>query len=140
LLVNLENLDLATLPNMPLTERKNLPPRPGIYFVFNQSEELVYIGRTISLCLRWSKHHRLQELLRMPHARIAWFAHDDVEDLPAIEAAFISKCQPQLNGRRLLQPFGGLLLDDKQVLQRTISTFVKLFSSSPVVFRGRAKP
>src|SRR5262245_43106526 len=99
-------VDVTTLPAVLLAKRRDLPSNPGIYFVCATVGSILYIGRALSLRTRWSKHHRLEELLAIPYVSIAWLIHEAVEELAGIEAAFITRFHPPLNGRQtMLRPF-----------------------------------
>lgn len=40
------------LPSLPLEQRAELPAVSAIYFCLNQSEEVLYIGRSINIAQR----------------------------------------------------------------------------------------
>lgn len=96
-----ETIDLASLPFVPISQRHRFPNISAIYFVLGKDDEVLYIGRAQSLCLRWQAHHRLSEFLQDATAKIAWHAVTDVYLLPLIEDALIQYYNPYYNGRRL---------------------------------------
>jgi hypothetical protein len=80
----------------PFVERERLPPISTVYFAFSSTGEILYIGRTIDLCRRWTVHHRLRQLEQLGCTRIAWHAANR-EVLEGIESAMIQESQPPLN-------------------------------------------
>lgn len=92
-----EELNLADLPSVPLSERGTLPNHPAIYFAMSQSGDVLYIGRAVSLCKRWSSHQRLLQLEEMGGVRIAWLAVLNGNVLPGLEGVLIDRFKPSLN-------------------------------------------
>ena len=86
-----------TLPSLPLTEKKNLPGLPAIYFALGNSDEILYIGRSKNLAARWNVHHRYTELKTIGNVRIAWLHCSDESLLSEIEEALIKYFVPPLN-------------------------------------------
>lgn len=50
-----ESINLAALPSLPLTQWRRLPNCAAVYFALD-GENVVYIGQTLSLVLRWQQH------------------------------------------------------------------------------------
>ena len=87
-------LDLSALPSLPLSDRKQFPAIPCIYFAMS-SGRVQYVGRSENLKARWYGHHKLKELSK--DSNIAWLEVSNYELLPAIEAALIQWFEPPLN-------------------------------------------
>jgi excinuclease UvrABC nuclease subunit len=95
-MINLKNLDLSTLPSLPLKDRKSLPLTSCVYFAIANGI-VQYIGRSANLRGRWSAHHRRNEF--HPDSHIAWIEIGDSALLPEIERALIAWFKPPLNGK-----------------------------------------
>jgi len=95
---NVETINPLDLPNLPLEERRALPDCAAIYFVLDNDDAVLYIGRAISLVRRWMAHHRAKQLLGIGSTRIAWLAVSDIALLDDIERACIIHFEPSLNG------------------------------------------
>ena len=110
--MNLETLDITALPGCPVAERKQLPDRPGIYFVLDGATVL-YIGRAVNLRNRWAQHHRLAQV---GSAKIAYQEVSDPAMLDAVEIACIDHFQPTLN--RTQVPCVNGVIDEKVLYVR----------------------
>jgi hypothetical protein len=88
--------NLASLPSVPLADRKALPASAAIYFVLS-GDTVLYIGQTWSLRQRWAAHHRLDQINEYGACRIAWIQVDDIVLLDDIERACIEHFSPVLN-------------------------------------------
>ncbi|WP_375511776.1 GIY-YIG nuclease family protein [uncultured Nostoc sp.] len=95
-MISPESIDLLALPSVQLSDKRSLPHCPAIYFVLD-SEEIVYIGQTNSLLLRWQAHHKLKECKALENPRIAWIEISDTTLVLDIEAALIEWFKPSLN-------------------------------------------
>lgn len=94
-----EHINLLALPSLLLESRRNLPNKSALYFVFDADDELLYIGKTISLVERWRGHHRVAQLEQLDNVRIAWMECDK-ELIDSSEEAFIAHFNPSLNKDR----------------------------------------
>jgi excinuclease UvrABC nuclease subunit len=92
------NVDITSLPRLPISERKNLPSLKGLYFVLGDGE-IVYIGMTANFNKRFAQHHRLKSFITTKDVKIAWLQTDS-EDLFSLEKEAISFFNPKLNGKR----------------------------------------
>ena len=94
--------NIAVLPALPLPQRGELPDLPGVYFALGANDEVLYIGKAVSLCNRWKStgHHRYKQLMAMPGVRLAWLAISTPDLLDAVEEACIKHFRPVLNGTR----------------------------------------
>ena len=95
--MNPEKIRLNELPFVPLDQRIELPEKPCIYFVLTPEEEILYIGRSRNLRLRWLSHHRLPDLKKIEGVRVAYLHIDQPSLLPQIEQAMIEWFNPRLN-------------------------------------------
>jgi hypothetical protein len=88
---------LASLPALLLAERDRLPSDPALYFVFDGTKRLLYVGKARDLRKRWQYHQRLQQIQTIPGATIAWIPITDARHLSALEPALIAYFDPLLN-------------------------------------------
>jgi len=91
------DLDLSSLPWMPLSAKAGLIDEPGIYFAIDSLDVVQYVGRSRGVRGRWKNHHRFSQLSRLGGVRICYMAVDDESLLPAIEEALIHWFSPPLN-------------------------------------------
>lgn len=94
-----EQINLLTLPSVPLDCRKDLPEYPGIYFAIDNAGTVQYIGRSSNIRQRWLQHHRYNQLEALGSVAVAWLQVSDNLLLPSIEAALIEYFQPLLNNQ-----------------------------------------
>lgn len=95
-MINLETLDLSTLPGVALESKSELPTQSAIYFAIDSQGTIQYIGRSGNLKQRWSQHHRYSQLVSTGNIRIAYLFLD-ADLLPNVEEALIKWFQPHLN-------------------------------------------
>lgn len=62
---------MLDLPFVPFEERQKLPKQPGIYYVVDSDDVIVYIGKTNNLRTRWAYHHRAFQVSKGVY-RIFW--------------------------------------------------------------------
>lgn len=91
------------LPSVLFCDRRNLPKTAGVYFVI-VANDIVYIGRSISLYSRWrsSTHDCTLWLDDLDETAIAWLdlpyiCGDDYEVLRLTEVGLIERFNPLLN-------------------------------------------
>lgn len=84
-------------PRLPWSQRRELPHCAAIYLVIGAEDEVLYVGQTRSLLLRFQAHHRKWEFSKLPQLSIAWLVCSDEAMLPAIEAALIAHFVPPYN-------------------------------------------
>ena len=66
-------MNFEELPCLPLSRRLELPDVPAIYFAVSEVDEVLYVGRALSLRARWrGTHHRKAELEEVKDVRIYW--------------------------------------------------------------------
>lgn len=90
-------IDITTLPWMPLDETLMLPRRACIYFAIDSTNTVLYIGRSINVRRRWSRHQKYEVLSRIGGVKIACRFVEAPELLPDIETALIKHFDPPLN-------------------------------------------
>lgn len=93
-----ESLDIAALPSLPLSDRKQFPLTACIYFCLDEKGAVQYIGRTGNLNQRWSSHHRMSDLEKACCTKIAYLNVEDASLLREIETTLIEWFCPLLNG------------------------------------------
>jgi DNA-binding transcriptional regulator YiaG len=91
------NVNISSLPRLPISERKKLPNSRGLYFVLSE-DEIVYIGQTINFKQRWIAHHISSYINSFQNVDIAWWQTQESADLSELENKAISFFQPKLNG------------------------------------------
>lgn len=94
-------LNFIELSSVSLAEKNNLPKRAGIYFVINQNQEVLYIGRAINLLFRWRDHHRFKQLCDLSINQeicICWWeCSPESNTLISAEKYYINLYKPLLN-------------------------------------------
>lgn len=96
LAIDPEDINLLALPSLLLESRHSLPDKSALYFVFDEDDELLYIGKTVSLVKRWQGHHRFAQLEQLGNVRIAWMECDALL-MDSSERTFITHFKPLLN-------------------------------------------
>lgn len=97
-MIDLESFDLATLPSLLLEEKNQLPSSIGVYFVVT-GDQLLYIGRSRNLFVRWKAHNRLRQLSQYTDVRIHWLELNSIPLSVQIEEALINHFEPEFNGK-----------------------------------------
>jgi len=92
-----KQIEIGMLPSIPWASRSQLPDCPAVYFALSDTDELLYIGRTISLKFRWRRgfHHK-EDVLRGKCHKLAWLQLKP-ESLHETEQGFIRHYSPFLN-------------------------------------------
>jgi DNA-binding XRE family transcriptional regulator len=98
-MIDTKSVNVSKLPSLPIEWRKAFPVCPGIYFVIDSGEEVLYVGRAKNIQARWGGHHKLKELALLSGVRLAWLEITDLKLLDGIEKALIEWFKPPLNGR-----------------------------------------
>ncbi|MBE9218432.1 hypothetical protein IQ222_06455 [Dolichospermum flos-aquae LEGE 04289] len=100
------NLNFKEMPFLPYNQRKNLPAKPGIYYVGNSDSPVMYIGLSHNLRNRHINHHRQAEFEVIENAVIRYqVVTEDLlnrisnlaENLRRLEKQAINYYQPELN-------------------------------------------
>ncbi len=98
--MQIADINLLTLPSLPLEQRSQLPTTPCIYFAIDFQDQVQYIGRATNAKLRWGCHHQYSKLQAMGDVKIAYLLINERRLLPQIEQALIDWFQPPLNVNR----------------------------------------
>ena len=97
-------IDPTDLPSTTFHNRAALPKKPGIYFILNAYNSILYIGRSYCLKKRWNEnHHLLPLLLTLDNIRIAYIDFECDHPMSArntllgLEYLFICQFKPLYN-------------------------------------------
>jgi hypothetical protein len=90
-------LDLSSLPWLPLNAVLAFPRQPAVYFAIDSQHRVQYIGRSVDPKTRWSKHHCYKQLNSIGGICIAYLFIESSELLPEVEQALIQWFRPPLN-------------------------------------------
>ena len=93
-----ESINVTALPYVLMDERGSLPNIPAVYFVLNNTGDILYIGRAKSLCFRWQSHHRMAQFIAYKDLKLAWIVVEDIDLLGSLEKSCIDYFSPSLNG------------------------------------------
>lgn len=99
-------LDITSLPWLPLEVSAAFPRQACIYFAIASDDSIQYIGRTVNPKARWAKHHKFEELSQIGNIWIAYLFVDE-SLLKQVEAALIKWFKPPLNKIGVCKPSRG---------------------------------
>jgi predicted GIY-YIG superfamily endonuclease len=77
-------------------DKRNLPKVIALYGVY-KDDQLLYIGVSWNLCLRFRTHHKLEAFYKEGANFIKWVIYEDIEKLYSDENELIVKLKPKLN-------------------------------------------
>lgn len=89
-----------------LRQRHQLPNSPGIYFVTDERDRLLYIGKAKNLRLRWAgiAHHRYKQLARKGLDKIkVSYILVNIDELDKLEREYIEQLYSLLNNTKVNQ-------------------------------------
>ncbi|MEA5553903.1 hypothetical protein VB713_23465 [Anabaena cylindrica UHCC 0172] len=122
------NLNFKEMPFLPYNQRKNLPAKPGIYYVGNSDSPVMYVGFSHNLRSRHINHHRQSEFEVIEKAVIRYRVvtedllnriYNLTESLRRLEKQAIKYYQPELNRKAVpIQPklsLGGVYIQTHQL-------------------------
>jgi len=93
-------IDLFSLPAVYADQLNNLPRAGAVYFLILH-DEVIYVGQSWNLALRWRRRHKHFNSLQQPGARLAYLVvnGDRPRDYFRIqmELIFINRLRPLLN-------------------------------------------
>ncbi len=92
-----ESFDLFSLPYLSLSEKRNLPSCPAVYFALSSQGRVLYIGRSVDIRERLRSHHRVPLLEALGGVKIAWLEQRNSIALPRLERTLIKYFNPPLN-------------------------------------------
>lgn len=96
-MIDIEAVNPFNLPCVDLSNKRRLPTCAAIYFVFDETQTILYIGRTENLAMRWLSHHRYKDVKNSIGVKIAWIEFSDVSLLETVETALIDYFDPVFN-------------------------------------------
>ena len=96
-MINPANIDLNSLPWLPLEAKSAFPKQAAIYFAIDSQGCIQYVGRAVNVHARWGNHHKYRQLETIGNVRIAYLLVDTPDLLPDIESALITYFKPLLN-------------------------------------------
>lgn len=75
-MINPSEINLSTLPSLPIESRSQFPRIPAIYFCLTPEGFVVYIGETSNLLNRWRQcaHEKEKGCKELGCDRIAWLS------------------------------------------------------------------
>lgn len=102
----MEGSTLSVTGQYKLRHRSLLPDAPGIYFVTDECDILLYLGKATSLRRRWAgaAHHRYKQFARKGLDKITiGYVLVSLSELDETERQYILKLKPLLNNGRVKQ-------------------------------------
>jgi len=97
-MINPQDIDINSLPWLPLESKNAFPNQPAIYFAIDLIGGIQYIGRSQNPKTRWGNHHKFNSLNDIGSIRIAYLFMD-ADLLPSVESALINWFDPPLNSK-----------------------------------------
>ena len=85
------------LPSIRLDNLEKLPETAAIYFVLNDKEEVLYIGKTENIKQKWSSYGKQELLETTRNVIITYFSVASADSLNQIETTLIKWFKPQYN-------------------------------------------
>lgn len=135
----LPKIKIADLPSVYLLDKNNLPNCAAIYFVSDNSGQIIYVGRTVNLVARWRDHHRFNQLKRFNRKNpliISWLTcSSDLNTLSALETEFIKLYKPPLNWSKVVAPIKKITPVEialQQSFQRLAKLNTVIFGFDPI--------
>jgi hypothetical protein len=116
---------LNGLPGVPLADHARLPLASAVYFVYDNPDEILYIGKTLYLRHRWSSHHRMFQLL--DHGDNVWIRYIRVPYtnpepiLDRLERWCIRRFRPLYNYKPLAELYVQRLEQENATLRRKMT-------------------
>jgi len=92
-----ESFDLSSLPYLPLSDKSKLPSCAAVYFALSSKGRVLYIGRSVDICERFRRHHRVSLLEALGGVKIVWLEQSNLFALPRLEETLIKYFNPPLN-------------------------------------------
>jgi hypothetical protein len=95
--IEVEKIDILSLPSLPVSNRKDLPNVAAIYLIATLDDKILYIGETEHLVIRLSNHSKLKLEASHPNLKIIWLECSDLSLLKKTEKALIDRFNPPYN-------------------------------------------
>lgn len=87
---------------VPITDLDKLPDHPGIYYVRDSQDNIIYIGKATSIKTRWEAHKKLAVILNYCQGSDATIETHKVSELLLrdVESIAIAQHDPVLNKQK----------------------------------------
>ncbi len=95
--MEIENINIHSLPSLKIPERYNLPEIGAVYFVLSENNDVEYIGKAKNLRKRWRSHECCMNLDSPKTCRVSWIAIDGENERIEFERRLIHKFNPKNN-------------------------------------------
>ncbi|MCU0239232.1 MAG: helix-turn-helix domain-containing protein [Pyrinomonadaceae bacterium] len=112
--MEIENINIHSLPFVTIPERSNLPKIGGLYFVLSENKAVEYIGIAKNLRNRWKAHSCCAELESPKKCSIAWLEIENEKERERLEWLLISSILPPLN-TRLKTPYRSSKIQEQDI-------------------------
>ena len=89
-------IDIAALPYMRYEHSHDLPRFSALYFLFQQANNVLYVGRSIDICERFRVHHAFRHFADIRSALVGYYTLEP-SMLASAEIAAIQYFKPSLN-------------------------------------------
>ena len=125
-----------------LRNRSCLPDKPGIYFVTDQHNQILYVGQAKNLRSRWGgrSHHRYKQLARKGLDKIhLYYIEAPIVELDNLEKFYVEQFNPSLNDSKVKEylPKKSPKYSDLQRLLKVANT--PLFPNCQLEYRHGVK-
>lgn len=91
-----KTIDPLLLPSLPLVRKDRFPPVGAVYFFITESGEVLYVGETSDLSLRFGNHLKYKQAIEIDgQARLHWM--EKRSGRASFESACIKRFLPPLN-------------------------------------------
>jgi len=95
-MIDLDSIDLSTLPSAKLPLRVHLPECSGIYFCLTEANKPVYVGKAENFRVRWKCHEQRESVMEHGAVKVA-LLEAPVLDIRTLERWAIRVYRPHLN-------------------------------------------
>lgn len=100
----MDNIQIHSLPSLPIPDRYHLPKIGAVYFVLSESDSIEYIGKAKNLFKRWRTHECCMNLDNPKSCRVAWIEIEGETERIEFEKKAISTLKPRYNINYQLKP------------------------------------
>ncbi|WP_414644176.1 helix-turn-helix domain-containing protein [Allocoleopsis sp.] len=90
-------INVSQLPSIPFVWCKSLPSASGIYIALSEDDQVLYVGQSGNMRMRWRSHHKRTALIAHNCSKLCWIDVSDTSLLAGIEKALIEWFKPPLN-------------------------------------------
>lgn len=120
MIIQIEQVDIFSLPSVPVLECEKLPRKGGVYFVVYESKRMEYIGEAANLNKRWKRHCRFSDLESPEKSKIYWLEISDSKKRQEFEKRLIIHHHSRLNVRWNFGNYTGEPIKEKKPFGRII--------------------